>query len=157
MKTKVFFTTIATVLSLFFGVKAFNVKTTKKTISSKTAIDKSALIAEVTRNVEFDFAKSSVRAGYDSNLDRLAKLMKDEEYVVSLRGHADSIGSYKPNWVLSDKRAVHVKDYLLSKGVKKNRIVTIPFGSTLPIATNKTAAGRQKNRRVEIVLKKINE
>lgn len=142
---------------LFFGVKAINVKPVKKAFVDKSVDDKSTLIAEVTRNIEFDFAKASVRTGYDKNLDRLAKLMKDEEYVVSLRGHADSIGSYKPNWVLSDKRAVHVKDYLLAKGVKKDRIVTVPFGSTLPIATNKTPAGRQKNRRVEIVLKPISK
>ncbi len=83
--------------------------------------------------------------------------MVDEKYVVSLRGHADSVGSYKPNWMLSEKRAIKVKDYLVSKGVDQSKVITIPFGSTIPIANNKTAAGRQKNRRVEIKLKGINE
>ena len=157
MKTKVLFFTICSVVMIFAGVKAFDFHTNKKMVAKRSIIDKSALIAEVTKNIEYDFAKASVRKTYDANLNKLAKLMVEDEYVVSLRGHADSIGQYKPNWVLSEKRAVEVKDYLISKGVKKERIVAIPYGSTIPIATNKTAEGRQRNRRVEIKLKEINK
>lgn len=158
MKTKVFFTTALAMLLFFAGVKAIDVHLTKKTVRKvKNNIDKSALLAEVTRNLEYDFAKASVRTAYYSNLNKLAKIVIDDEYVVSLRGHADSIGQYKPNWVLSEKRAVAVKDYLVSKGVKKDRIVTVPYGSTIPIATNKTEEGRQKNRRVEVKLKEISK
>lgn len=162
MKTKVFFVAAITLLLFFVGVKAFTVSSLKKpTFKAKSnkakSIDKSTLIAEVTRNIEYDFAKASVRNAYYDNLNRLAKLVIDDDYVVSLRGHADSIGKYKPNWVLSEKRAVEVKDYLVAKGVKKERIVAIPYGSTIPIATNKTAEGRQKNRRVEIKLKEISK
>ncbi len=156
MKTKIFFTAVLSLL-LFAGVEAFNIHSSKKSVSKVDVIDKTALIAEVTRNLEYDFAKASVRTSYHGNLDKLAKIMIADDYVVSLRGHADSIGQYKPNWVLSEKRAVEVKDYLVSKGVKKDRIVAIPFGSTIPIATNKTAEGRQKNRRVEIKLKEISK
>lgn len=157
MKTKVLFTTLLALLLVFAGVKAINYRSAKKVYAKSSAIDKSALIAEVTRNIEYDFAKASVRKAYYENLNKLAKLVIEDEYVISLRGHADSIGQYKPNWVLSEKRAVEVKDYLVAKGVKKDRIVAIPFGSTIPIATNKTEEGRQKNRRVEIKLKEINK
>jgi outer membrane protein OmpA-like peptidoglycan-associated protein len=116
---------------------------------------KANVIADMTKNLEYDFDKPSIRSDYYQKLDQLAKTIKDENFAVSLRGHADSIGRYKYNWMLSEYRAVSVKKYLVSKGVKPERIVTTPFGSTVPIATNKTAAGRQKNRRVEIGLKKI--
>ncbi|RYY06692.1 MAG: OmpA family protein [Sphingobacteriaceae bacterium] len=157
MKTKVLFTTTLALLLFFAGVKAVNYRSVKKKYATSSAIDKSALIAEVTRNIEYDFAKASVRKAHYENLNKLAKLVIEDDYVISLRGHADSIGQYKPNWVLSEKRAVEVKDYLVAKGVKKDRIVAIPFGSTIPIATNKTAEGRQKNRRVEIKLKEISK
>lgn len=113
--------------------------------------------AALPKVLEFDFAQRSIRKNYYSNLDRLASQAIKDNSLVSLAGHADSIGSYKPNWVLSDKRAIIVKDYLISKGVKKERIVTTPYGSTVPIASNKTAEGRQKNRRVEISVKNAAE
>lgn len=118
---------------------------------------KVAVAPALTKNLEYDSGKPSIRQVYYSNLDKLAAAIKAEDYAVSLRGHADSVGTYKYNWVLSDHRAVSVKKYLVSKGVKEDRIVTTPFGSTIPIASNKTAAGRQKNRRVEVELKKISK
>ncbi|MVN23441.1 OmpA family protein [Mucilaginibacter arboris] len=157
MKTKVFFIAPLALLLFLSEVKAIDVSSSKKTVRKVRAIDKSALIAEVTRNLEYDFAKASIRNAYYDNLNKLVKLVIEDDYVVSLRGHADSIGKYKPNWVLSEKRALAVKNYLVSKGVKKDRVVAIPYGSTIPIATNKTPEGRQKNRRVEIRLKEINK
>jgi outer membrane protein OmpA-like peptidoglycan-associated protein len=113
--------------------------------------------AAIPKVLEFDFAQRSIRKSYLSNLDLLASQAIKDNILVSLAGHADSVGAYKPNWVLSDKRAIMVKDYLVSKGVKQERIVTTPYGSTVPIASNKTAEGRQHNRRVEISLKKAGE
>jgi outer membrane protein OmpA-like peptidoglycan-associated protein len=112
-----------------------------------------ARYAALPKVLEYDFAKPVIRKSYYPNLDQLAQAAIKDNIVVSLAGHADSIGSYKPNWVLSDKRAIQVKEYLVSKGVKEDRIVTTPYGSTVPIASNKTAQGRQKNRRVEITIK----
>jgi outer membrane protein OmpA-like peptidoglycan-associated protein len=143
MKTKIFITGIA-VLFLYLTVNATN----------EPVRPKPAVVA-IPKKLEYDNNKESIRRAYYANLDQLVKTIKDNNYAVSLRGHADSIGKYKYNWVLSDKRAINVKDYLVSKGIKEDRIVTTPFGSTVPIATNKTAAGRQKNRRVEIELRKI--
>ncbi|PSR57496.1 OmpA family protein [Adhaeribacter arboris] len=115
------------------------------------------LKVDVITKLEYDFAQAAIRDAYYTDLDQLARTIVNEKYALSLRGHADSIGSYVGNWKLSDKRAMEVKEYLVSKGVEENRIVTTPYGSTVPIATNKTAEGRQKNRRVEVKLRKLNE
>lgn len=150
MKTKIF--TGFAVVCLFLSVKAntnFSVKA-DNTISS-------AKLADLIKNVEYDFDKATVRNDYYTNLDALAKEIIADNYAISLKGYADAIGPYKYNWVLSDQRANSVKDYLVSKGVNKSRIITTPFGSTEPIATNATEQGRQKNRRVEMSLKKINQ
>jgi len=153
MKTKI----IALLALMFLSISAWSVPDVKNVKKIKTKLTKAtvALLADLTKNLEYDFNKPAVRDAYYKKLDLLAKAVIDNDYAVSLKGHADAIGPYKYNWVLSDKRAINVKDYLINKGVKENRIVTTPFGSTVPIATNKTASGRQKNRRVEIVLKKI--
>ncbi|WP_183562863.1 OmpA family protein [Mucilaginibacter sp. SP1R1] len=116
--------------------------------SSRSSVRMS--VEEMTKNVEFAFAKIDIHAGYNDQLDQLAKLLVDKNYALVLRGHADSIGNYIANWKLSGKRADAIKDYLVKKGVSPIKIVTSPFGSTQPIATNKTKQGRQKNRRVEI-------
>ena len=65
-------------------------------------------------------------------------------------GHTDSVGSDAYNQKLSVKRADSVKAYLVSKGIEKNRVYTEGKGEKQPVADNKTAAGRSKNRRVEI-------
>ncbi|QNL52622.1 OmpA family protein [Olivibacter sp. SDN3] len=77
------------------------------------------------------------------------ELLSDDA-IVKLGGHADSIGPYVYNWHLSKSRADEVKSYLVSKGVDETRISSTEFGNTQPIASNETAEGRQKNRRVEI-------
>ena len=70
--------------------------------------------------------------------------------VIIAVGHTDSIGSDSWNMPLSVRRADAVKGYLVSKGIEKNRIYTEGKGSKNPVADNKTAEGRAKNRRVEI-------
>jgi OOP family OmpA-OmpF porin len=70
--------------------------------------------------------------------------------VIIAVGHTDSVGTDAYNQRLSVRRADAVKDYLVSKGVEKNRVYTEGKGEKQPIADNKTAEGRAKNRRVEI-------
>lgn len=151
MKIKIF--TVLAVGCLFLTVKAHTNFSNKNLNIGLLSSEK---LAELSKNLEYDFDRSSVRDNYYIKLNELAKTMIDDNYAVSLKGYADSIGAYKYNWVLSDQRATNVKKYLISKGVKKNRIITTPFGSTEPIANNGTIEGRQKNRRVEIIITKIN-
>lgn len=99
----------------------------------------------------FDFDKSVVRPdgkkAIDAALDKLNGV--DIEMVIAT-GHTDSIGTERYNQKLSERRAAAVKAYLVSKGIPASKITTIGKGETQPVATNKTAAGRQKNRRVDI-------
>ncbi|WP_231561154.1 OmpA family protein [Sphingobacterium sp. T2] len=67
-------------------------------------------------------------------------------------GHTDSTGEEKYNIWLSEKRAASVKKYLEDGGVSASRITTKGYGPNKPIADNKTPEGRQKNRRVEVVI-----
>jgi len=102
-------------------------------------------------DVLFDFDKSVVKPEGKSKLDDLSAKMRgvNVEVVIAL-GHADSIGSDAYNQKLSVRRADSVKAYLVSKGIEANRIYTEGKGEKEPLASNKTAEGRARNRRVEI-------
>src|SRR5688572_23285359 len=83
----------------------------------------------------------------------VAYLKRNPEVSVTIDGHTDNTGSDKVNNPLSKKRADASKAYLVSKGINADRMTTAGFGSSQPVADNKTAAGRQKNRRIEIKIK----
>ena len=102
-------------------------------------------------DVLFDFDKAVIKPAGKSRLDDLAGQIKsiNLEVVIAI-GHTDSIGSDAYNQKLSVRRAESVKAYLVSRGIEPNRIYTEGKGKKQPIASNKTADGRAKNRRVEI-------
>ena len=83
----------------------------------------------------------------------VAYLKRNPDVEVTIDGHTDNTGSDKVNNPLSVKRAEATKKYLVSKGVNGDRLVTAGFGSTQPVADNKTKEGRRKNRRIEIKIK----
>jgi OOP family OmpA-OmpF porin len=99
----------------------------------------------------FDFDKAVLKPEGKAKLDDLTAKLKDLNLEVIIAvGHTDSIGSDAYNQKLSIRRAEAVKTYLVSKGIESNRVYTEGKGEKQPIATNKTAAGRAQNRRVEI-------
>jgi OOP family OmpA-OmpF porin len=99
----------------------------------------------------FDFDKAVLKPAGKAALDDLAsKLQGINLEVIIAVGHTDGIGSDKYNDKLSIRRAESVKSYLQTKGVEANRIYTEGKGKKQPVASNKTAAGRAQNRRVEI-------
>jgi OOP family OmpA-OmpF porin len=103
-------------------------------------------------DVLFDFDKAVIKPDGRSKLDDLANKMRtiNLEVVIAI-GHADSIGSDAYNQRLSVRRSESVKAYLVSKGIEANRVYTEGKGEKSPVADNKTADGRAKNRRVEMV------
>jgi|SRR5690242_1720975 len=106
----------------------------------------------------FDFDKSVVRPDGKKAIDEaLGKLNGVDLEMVIATGHTDSIGTERYNQKLSERRASAVKAYLVSKGIPASKITTIGKGETQPVATNKTAAGRQKNRRVDIEFKGVRQ
>jgi OmpA-OmpF porin, OOP family len=99
----------------------------------------------------FDFDKSVLKPEGKAKLDDLVGKVKgiNLEVIIAV-GHTDSVGSDAYNQRLSVRRAEAVKAYLVSKGIEKNRVYTEGKGEKQPVADNKTAEGRAKNRRVEI-------
>lgn len=89
------------------------------------------------------------------SLDELAnKLKKKNKNKIRIDGYTDSTGSVEYNNTLSEKRANSVKEYLEKQGIESSRMTTKGYGSSNPIADNKTAEGRKKNRRVEVIILK---
>ncbi len=99
----------------------------------------------------YDTNKAVLKPAGKEKLDDLVTKIKGMNLeVVVATGHTDSVGSDASNQKLSIRRAESVKAYLVSKGIEKNRIYTEGKGEKQPVADNKTAEGRAKNRRVEI-------
>lgn len=101
------------------------------------------------------FALDSARltASAKNTLNRVAQTLKDNPKVeLEIGGHADDSGAKQYNLELSRKRAESVRDYLVSQGISKSRLGTRAYGETRPVADNATAAGRMRNRRVELTV-----
>ena len=119
---------------------------------NKTIILKNVKVGNTVtlKNIFFDVGKSNLRAESHSELNRLIKLMNDAPNLkVEISGHTDNTGSASINNRLSQSRAEAVVNYLISKGISKDRLIAKGYGSALPIASNKTEQGRQDNRRTE--------
>ncbi|WP_428331423.1 OmpA family protein [Mucilaginibacter sp.] len=110
------------------------------------------VVKEAIKNLEFDFGKATIRDHSKPSLDKVAQLLVDKNFSLKLAGHTDNVGSADANLKLSKDRAEAIKTYLVSQGANASRIEATGYGKTQPIATNKTAAGRQINRRVEFTL-----
>jgi OOP family OmpA-OmpF porin len=112
------------------------------------------VIDRLTLHANFDFDKSVVRKTDDADLQRAVDFVKKYPgYQVSIEGHTDSIGTNKYNQALSERRAAAVKAYLVKQGVVDNqRITSVGYGESRPIADNKTKKGRFENRRVEVLV-----
>jgi outer membrane protein OmpA-like peptidoglycan-associated protein len=104
-------------------------------------------------DVLFATGKSDLKASATANLNKLVAFLKQyPERSVIIEGHTDSTGSDELNQKLSEHRAESVKAFLVSGGIEDSRISTEGKGKADPVADNKTASGRQQNRRVEIVI-----
>ncbi|HEX7237061.1 MAG TPA: OmpA family protein [Gammaproteobacteria bacterium] len=104
-------------------------------------------------DVVFDAGKASLQPSATTAIDRLAQLLGVyPERSVRIEGHTDSLGDDAANQQLSERRAAAVRDALLARGVAAERIAAVGYGEKRPIADNGSESGRQKNRRIEIVL-----
>ncbi|MBT1703045.1 OmpA family protein [Chryseosolibacter indicus] len=118
------------------------------------AVKEDATIA--LNNVFFDFNKATLKPESFLELNHIAELLKEKAGMqVEIAGHTDAIGSDAFNLTLSEKRAKSVIQYLVSKGVQKNRLKAQFYGEAKPLDSNDTEEGRQKNRRVEFKILKI--
>jgi outer membrane protein OmpA-like peptidoglycan-associated protein len=104
----------------------------------------------VMNNILFELGKTILTTGSYTELDKLVNVLQDSPLMkIEISGHTDNTGNPVVNAKLSTERAKAVVDYLVKKGITKDRLTYQGFGSDQPIADNATAAGRAKNRRVE--------
>src|SRR5437763_5629320 len=110
-------------------------------------------VVTLSSGLFFDTGKTSLKKGAQATLTRIAEQLESDPNVkVTVEGHTDSVGTAARNQELSEKRANAVRDFLVGAGVAADRVTAVGRGEEQPIATNKTAAGRQQNRRVELVI-----
>ena len=106
-------------------------------------------------NIFFEYAKATLRSESFPELDRIAETLKlNVNLTIEIQGHTDNVGSNEANLKLSEDRAESVRSYLLSKKLPTNRVTSVGFGETRPIAGNDTEEGKAQNRRVEFVIVK---
>lgn len=111
------------------------------------------LIVTLSSGILFDSGKSALKPGAKRTLTRIANQLKDDSSIrVAVEGHTDNVGTQHKNQTLSEKRANAVRDFLVQAGLATDRITATGLAEKDPVATNKTPAGRQANRRVELVI-----
>ena len=108
------------------------------------------LVIEVS-DVLFEFDKWIIKSDFVPELDRWVEYFQNNPLVTAdIYGHADSTGPETYNQKLSERRSEAVVNYMVDRGIKRERLTTKGFGETQPTAPNDTLEGRQKNRRVEL-------
>jgi chemotaxis protein MotB len=128
----------------------------------QTIIERRGLVVRVlTDNLLFDSGSATLQPGADQLLDEIAQLLNlDKSHPITVEGHTDnqpiSNAQFPSNWELSTTRATNVVRFLISRSVSAYRLGAVGYADLHPIASNATAAGRAQNRRVEIVLMRLN-
>jgi outer membrane protein OmpA-like peptidoglycan-associated protein len=119
-----------------------------------TRTDEDELKVTMRNEILFDFNSSSLRSSSRDELREMADVFdKYGDTTIVVAGHTDSVGSSSYNQRLSDRRAYSVASYLENNGVTPSRIDAVGYGESRPKASNDTASGRQRNRRVEIYVR----
>lgn len=120
---------------------------------AETKRTEQGLVSKLKSDILFETGKSDLKPAAKNNLAEMAGIMKKyPENVLTINGYTDSTGSEKLNEELSQKRAQAVKNELVNNGMPASTITTVGLGPANPVGSNATAAGRQQNRRVEIVV-----
>jgi chemotaxis protein MotB len=128
----------------------------------QTVIDRRGLVVRVlTDQLLFASGQATLQPAGFPLLTEVAQLLNvDQSHPITVEGHTDNVpissSKYPSNWELSTDRATTVVRYLISKGVNRQRLGAVGYADLHPLASNATAAGRARNRRVEIVLQRIN-
>ncbi len=108
------------------------------------------LFKKAMTGIQFESGKDVIKKTSYPILDNVVKVLQDNpKWDIEVQGHTDNVGKAESNKALSQKRAEAVDNYLISKGIEAKRLTAKGFGQDMPIADNKTPAGRAMNRRVQ--------
>jgi outer membrane protein OmpA-like peptidoglycan-associated protein len=103
------------------------------------------------KNVHFETAKATITPDSYASLNELVEVLKAKQTMtIEIAGHTDNVGSQETNLKLSQDRAAAVRNYLISKGINKERVTAKGYADSLPVASNDTEEGKAKNRRTEV-------
>jgi outer membrane protein OmpA-like peptidoglycan-associated protein len=117
-----------------------------------TRVDPRGLIVTLP-GIFFDTGKHDLKPGARNTLTKITEQLRTDDTIrVAIEGHTDSVGSESSNQALSERRAGAVRDFLVNNGLPAERISASGRGESVPVASNKTASGRQQNRRVELII-----
>ncbi|HYR29357.1 MAG TPA: OmpA family protein, partial [Thermoanaerobaculia bacterium] len=118
-------------------------------------VTETEVVIQLPGAILFDFDSANIRPDAERALNDVATVIKGyPQRPVRVDGHTDSIATDEYNQSLSQRRASSVVAWLTSHGIERARLASAGFGESKPVATNDTAAGRQLNRRVEVVIAK---
>lgn len=126
----------------------------REIIEEVVAVEAVAVVPEVSelRTVHFEFNKYDLTPRAKMKLDENSEILRNNSSMkVVIKGNTDSIGPETYNLTLSERRAQVVYDYFRSKGIASERMQTVGYGSSRPVAENRTREGRAQNRRSEII------
>ncbi len=122
--------------------------------TSVERVDENTLLVHFESDVLFDVDSTALDSQGRGTLEEVADVLSEyPKTAVVVQGHTDATGSDDHNQDLSERRAESVRRYLTSLGVDGDRLATMGFGETAPVASNDSESGRQRNRRVDILLR----
>lgn len=128
--------------------EAIKIENNIKAVSITDMVEKQIPI--VLNNLFFNTAEYELLPSSITELQRVFKILTERDLKVEISGHTDNVGDDQYNQELSENRANSVKQYLMELGYPESKLTTIGYGKKKPVASNSTAEGRQKNRRVEM-------
>jgi outer membrane protein OmpA-like peptidoglycan-associated protein len=139
-------------------IKELKEQTAGSGIDVNETADGQSILVNLPDGVTFAVDSATISPSFQSTLDRIAgSLVTYPDSLIDVYGHTDSTGSDSYNQTLSERRAKAVSDYLTMRGVSGARVRYQGFGEQYPVASNDTAEGRARNRRVEIKITPISQ
>ncbi len=122
--------------------------------TSVERVDEDTLFVHFDSDLLFDVDSAVLTPRAQGTLDEASNVLVEyDKTAVVAQGHTDSSGSEQHNQALSERRAMAVANYLVGRGVNDQRVVHLGYGEGSPVANNDTVAGRERNRRVDLLLK----
>jgi len=135
-------------VGLYMDKKAAELK--KNMPDAEVVRDGDKIYVALPSGILFDTGKDALKPAVKESLGKAAATLKSSETTVIIQGHTDSTGSDSINQPLSQRRADHVRDFLVNSGVPASRMTAVGYGSSRPAVPNDTDANRALNRRVQL-------